>query len=323
MKSIYYIFSFLLFSASVIGQNNDLFLKINPKIDKDPLVLEAGKYVAWNSVPFNITRLQYYVSQIVITHDGGKQTPALDVYLLTTPKTLVYSLGNYDIQNVESIEFYIGVNSKVNHTDPTVYPPGHPLGPQDPSMNWGWAAGYRFAAIEGYSDSGNGLYADKFEFHAIGDVLFTKINVVANGAKDENGNLIINLDANYNELFKNVQLLGGIINHGELSPNDLIMANFKNVFSAASITATQEINPTSFYANYVNPCIYPEIQYHGESEDISFEMLDLFGQKVYNLDHLPKTGIVTVSSHLQNGLYIMSFRNSNTLLYSKKLIIHY
>lgn len=322
MKFIYFKLSLLLFSASVLGQNNELFLKINPKIDKDPLVLEAGKYVAWNSVPFNITRLQYYVSQIVITHDGGQQTPALDVYLLTTPKTLVYSLGNYNVQNVESIEFYIGVNSKVNHSDPTVYPPGHPLGPQDPSMNWGWAAGYRFAAIEGYSDSGNGLYADKFEFHAIGDVLFTKINVVANGAKDSDGNLIINLDANYNELFKNVQLLGGIINHGELSPNDLIMANFKNVFSAASITATQEINHPSFCAYYANPCIFPEIEYHGESDDISFEMLDLFGQKVYSLDHLTKSGKVTVSSHLQNGLYFISFRNASKLLYTQKVLIN-
>ncbi len=321
MKYVYTFLSFLILSFSALGQNNDLFLKINPKVDADPLVIDAGKYKAWNSVPYNITRLQYYISKISITHDGGQQTPLSDLILLTDPKTLVYTLGNFNIQNIESLDFYIGIDSKINHSDPTIYPAGSPLAPQNPSMNWGWAAGYRFLAIEGYSDSGNGLYADKYEFHAIGDALFTKLTVAATGVKDIDGNLIINLDANYNKLFSTVDLTGGMIVHGADSPNTIIMSNFKDVFTQAAVTATHDNKPEDFNVSYSNPAIQPIIKYTAQAEDVKFDLMNLFGEKVYSLDHLAKSGEVIVPISLQNGLYILSFSSPDKLLYTNKIIV--
>ena len=54
-----------------------------------------------------VDRLQYYVSDIVITHDGGLQTDIESVWLLVDPsEQQVYSLGNWDIETVENISFY-------------------------------------------------------------------------------------------------------------------------------------------------------------------------------------------------------------------------
>ncbi|HMG16600.1 MAG TPA: MbnP family protein [Saprospiraceae bacterium] len=321
MKKLYILIFLLFLINSSFGQNNDLFLKISPKVDANPLVLEAGKYTAWNGVPYNICRLQYYISRITITHDGGLQTPLTGLILLTVPKTLVYTLGNYNIQNVESLEFYIGIDSKINHTDPTVYPAGSPLAPQNPSMNWGWAAGYRFLAIEGYADSGNGLFADKYEFHAIGDELFTKLNVTASSKKDVDGNLIIDLDADYNKLFSTVDLKGGMIVHGTDSPNTTIMSNFKDVFTSASATATHENKPENFIVNYANPTKQASIKYITQTDDIRFELINLFGQQVYGLEHLEKSGEVILPKSIQDGLYIMSFSHANKIKYTNKIIL--
>lgn len=321
MKNLFTLLAIAFLSLTAIGQTNNVILKINPKIDNSQLVLTTGKYTAWNTVPYKLTRLQYYVANITITHDGGQKTSATDLYLLTGPTTSLYTIGNYNIQNVEAIEFYIGVDSKVNHGDPTLYPAGNPLGPQNPSMNWGWTAGYRFAAIEGYSDSGNGLYADKFEFHAIGDALFTKINLNATSKKDVNGNLIIELDANYNKLFNTVDLKGGMIVHGSQSPNTIIMSNFKDVFTSAAVTATHETYTENFNVSYANPAPQAQIKYNTQSDDIRFALMNIFGQTVYTIDHLAKSGEVTVPVSLQNGLYIMSFSNNTKLLYTNKIIL--
>lgn len=321
MKAIYTLILMIFISGLAFGQNNNLKLKINPKIDNTQLTLTTGKYNAWNSVPYKITRLQYYIANITITHDGGKKTELTDLYLLTSPKTFLYTLGSQDIQNVESIEFYIGVDPKYNHGDPSLYPSTNPLGPQNPSMNWGWTAGYRFAAIEGYSDSGNGLYADKFEFHTIGDALFTKISLNATSAKDNNNNLVIELNANYNKLFNTIDLTGGMIVHGADSPNTIIMENFKEVFSSASVTATHEYNNGDFAVNYANPTSQAVINYSTQTDNAKFELLNLAGQQVYSVEHLAKTGEITVPNSLNNGMYILRFFDTNGHFYSNKIVL--
>ncbi len=321
MKNLFTFLSIAFLCVTAIGQTNNVILKINPKIDNSQLVLTTGKYTAWNTVPYKLTRLQYYVANITITHDGGQKTSATDLYLLTGPATSLYTIGNYNIQNVESIEFYIGVDSKVNHGDPTLYPAGNPLGPQNPSMNWGWTAGYRFAAIEGYSDSGNGLYADKFEFHAIGDALFTKISLNATSKKDVNGNLVIELNANYNKLFSTVNLKGGMIVHGSQSPNTIIMSNFKDVFTSASVTSTHEYNLDNFSTTYANPTHQAVINYNGQNDNLKFELLNTLGEVVYKTENLAKNGVISLPARLQSGLYILSFSNAENQVYRNKIVI--
>ena len=70
--------------------------------------------------------------------------------LVNASEATEVDLGSHDVTNVEAVHFHIGVDSSVNHSDPASYPMGHPLAPVFPSMHWGWAAGYRFVAIEGF-----------------------------------------------------------------------------------------------------------------------------------------------------------------------------
>ena len=102
---------------------------------------------------YDINRLEYYVSNIIVGHDGGALDTIKNKILLINPSGSfeTYTLDSLNFTTIEFIQFSIGVDPIYNHSNPTGYAPGHPLAPKSPTMHWGWTAGYRFVAIEGKS----------------------------------------------------------------------------------------------------------------------------------------------------------------------------
>tara|TARA_B100000767_G_scaffold274133_1_gene306205 strand:- start:1067 stop:1819 length:753 start_codon:yes stop_codon:yes gene_type:complete len=52
--------------------------------------------------------------------------------------------------NYLGLSFDLGLDSAINHSDPSVWWPLHPLNPSFNNLHWGWTGGYVFAALEGY-----------------------------------------------------------------------------------------------------------------------------------------------------------------------------
>lgn len=48
------------------------------------------------------------------------------------------------------LTFDLGLDSAINHSDPSSWWPSHPLNPTLNNLHWGWTGGYVFAALEGY-----------------------------------------------------------------------------------------------------------------------------------------------------------------------------
>ena len=100
---------------------------------------------------------------------------------------------------------------------------GHPLGPVHPSMHWGWAAGYRFLALEGYS--GTNLDAQS-QVHALEDNnFFHQTHAVVGEAF--NGALSLSLDANYEYMFEGLPVSEGFFVHGSTGIASETMVNMK------------------------------------------------------------------------------------------------
>lgn len=302
------------------AQTKAVFLNINHAIDKQALVLENQSYSAPNGVLYKLKRLQYYISDINIVHDGGQITECNKVFLLVDPKTFVYGLGDYSINSVEKITFKIGIDSLINHGDPSLYPTGHPLAPQNPSMHWGWASGYRFAAIEGNSDNGNGLFNDNFEFHTIGDDLLTSIEIPT-GSVIKDGNIMITLESNYNMLFNNINLYGGIIQHGNLSPNDKLMSNFKEVFKGTNLTSTNNTPFVGIKTQIVNLSKMLNISYTSEITGLDFTLFSESGIVVYQQTVQSPVGTIVSKTNLQPGVYFYNFKKGQKILESGKIVI--
>jgi len=170
-----------------------------------------------------IDRLEYYMSMFTLVHDGGQETPIEGAYVLADGFVdELHPLGEVSgVDNVEALKFSVGIDPDNNHADPAAWPADHPLAPQVPSMHWGWAAGYRFIALEGGAGV-NGVITH--EIHALGDDNHFpgETEVVAS---IENGMLILDVEADVIGFYNLLSVGGGLINHGENGEAVLVCNN--------------------------------------------------------------------------------------------------
>lgn len=237
----------VVFIVVTAARSGEIALVFNPLMNGSPasigrvVPLDNGRYF------FKLTRLQYYVSGITLYHDGDKQTDAKFVYLLVNvadgPR---YVIGSYDVGQIDSVVFYIGVDKATNHLDPTLYPAGHPLALQDPSMHWGWAAGYRFIALEGLTGNSPQQTMAEVQLHSVDDTLYRRIVMKGTQVSTATGSDIV-IDAEYGSLFDGIDASPGIVLHGYGPETITLTENMASrVFSPAVVSTVQttEWTPT-------------------------------------------------------------------------------
>ena len=230
----------------------DVYFNINHLLGSTPFAFNT---TATNNInqDFQVTRLQYYIAEIKLIHDGGTETVIPDFWILVDASSSTNQLlGNFNITNLESIEFGIGVEGAYNHLDPASYPVAHPLGPKSPSMHWGWSAGYRFLAMEGKSGTNMNL---TYEIHALGDTNYDHVSLTTTGV-NTGAEININIDANYEMALKGISVSSGPISHGETGISATALVNFNtDVFAIGTGTPTgihDNLN-ASMFSIYPNP----------------------------------------------------------------------
>jgi len=203
---------------------------------------------------FEYTRVQYYINGITLIHDGGQQLALNDSIIFfvdaaSSGETTEY-LGIHLITALEGIKFHVGVDSSLNHTDPSIWPAGHPLAPKLPAMNWGWASGNRFVAIEG--NAGMNL-STTFQVHALEDWNYFE-NTIMFATPKYASYSFINIDADYTEAIRGLNVAAGIIEHGGANEAVTVLENFRDhVFSEANWpTSLAEVEKESIKV-YPNP----------------------------------------------------------------------
>lgn len=306
---------FLSISFFMANAQNEIMLHLDPRLGSQDFSLDQAVMHPGGTYQMKFTRFEYYLSEIKITHDGGQVTPCTDVVLLVRPaQDSMYSLGQMPgISSVEAITFFVGVPQYLNHLDPATYPPSHPLAPQNPSMHWGWTAGYRFAAIEG--DAGTNL-AQHFEFHALGNANY-KTQTIATIAKQVAPDMkMIHLIADYAQAVNAINLSVGPIVHGSSGAAVTLLDNFRNVVFTAE-TASAVIDPvfSGQFSVVPNPLrdAAPQVNFSLPSgEGYALTVTDLTGKIIVrrslaagenqsvSLEKMPNAGLYFV--HLwQNG----------------------
>ncbi len=270
---------------------------------------------------FNVTRLEYYISRISIKHDGGMVTNVPNHYILVNgSQNVTDALGSYNITTVESVSFHIGVDTPINHADPTLQPSGHPLAPKSPSMHWGWASGYRFVAIEGKSGASLG---QTYEIHALGDQHYFQTTVSATGVM-KSGKLIIALNADYTQALKGINISSGLIAHGDGTDEAKLLGNFRdNVFSAGSPVSVSNINTENAAIRiYPNPSVngVVSIMFDKVHEEAAVTVTDVQGRVVLYESKPAEKQVVQVRLQSQ-GLYFVKVQYADGYHASGKLLI--
>lgn len=273
---------------------------------------------------FDFTRLEYYIAEISLIHDGGQETSIPDYYILVdgASETTV-ELGEFDITNLEAIRFHVGVEEEANHSDPTAYPMDHPLAPRIPSMHWGWAFGYRFVAIEGNSGANLGQL---WEIHALEDENYFQAEVLIERSA-MNGQLTIDIDADYARALEDIDLDSGPIVHGGYDEARLTLENFQNhVFTASDLVSSTSgltlANGLYVFPNPVLPGMTPQFVMESSRPGALFEvkLVNVGGQVVREFPQVERNAVVSISD-LRPGVYFLHVSSNGYPVARQKLIV--
>lgn len=328
-KNLLFTFIWCFFSITIFAQNT-LQLNINHKLGENDFALNQASENNLGNF-FMVSRLEYYISEIVITHDGGMETALEDVYLLVdAPETTTFELGDYPISEVENISFHIGVDPDANHSDPVSYPSEHPLAPTFPSMHWGWAAGYRFVAFEGKSGSQNNQQT--MEFHCLGDSNYwlSEIPVTTSA---HNNVVTINLDADCNKLLEGIDVSAGVINHSETGEVKEVMTNFRDfVFTPTPVDTTvvmgiEDLNNVNEMALYPIPSVdVLNMTFTlDEAQTMNISISNVLGQTIVAVpqrDFVQGKNLISINTQdFVDGLYFINVETKEQLA-SQRFVVN-
>ena len=318
MKHIF----FLLFGliATQSWTQTDVTLNIHHKLGSEPFLLDA---VAENNLgeSFRATRLEYYISQFSIVHDGGTVTEVpLEILDLVNPgeeTTTAIPLGSFDVTTVERIQFYIGVQEPENNADPTLWPEDHPLAPKSPSMHWGWTSGYRFLAYEG--EAGDG-FSQVFQLHGLDNLNYFRTYAEVESEMVD-GVLELNINADYIEALRDIDLSGGVISHGGAGSALKALENFRDFVFGTNTASLENQQEELNWTIYPNPSStgFVNIQFTDIRADYSLQITNPLGQVINRLE---VTNNKTVELELpESGVYMVSVIRDEKIIATEKVVI--
>lgn len=319
MKKIV-LFSLLFLTGIITNAQTEVNLKINHKLGLENFALGA---VSSNNLgyDFKATRLQYYLSQVTIIHDGGMETAVpSEVLALVEPQEEISTtipLGSFDVTTIESVRFYIGVQEPENNADPTLWPEDHPLAPKSPEMQWGWTAGYRFVAYEGTcgADFGNA-----FAIHALGNINYFEVstNIEVEVAGEA---LTMNVMADYSQGLNDLILNETVISHGETGAAVTVLENWRDDVFGLFYSSLPEETSSLDWSVFPNPSAENvTVIFPNETEVSQITLTNVLGEIVQTII-VPANNKV-VFTVLDQGIYFVNAINSKGEIFdSEKLII--
>ena len=174
-----------------------LQLAIVPRYNGTALVFDKPVQANAAAQQFSVTRLDFLLSDFALHRSDG-------TWLQTTNWQACIKLGesrsNAIVNDLEPgsydrIRFHVGLMPALNHSDPALYPPGHPLNPNLNGLHWGWAGGYVFLALEGLWRDERGQWRG-YSFHLANDpqLMTIELPVVLELGADKSLVLTLDLD---------------------------------------------------------------------------------------------------------------------------------
>lgn len=318
MRKLTFCLLALMLLGSMGYSQDKLYLNINHLLGTAPFQLGSQ---ATNNLgdTFTVERLQYYISDIYITHDGFQTTKVPDSWILvdaSQPTNVL--LGNRNFTIFEGIEFAIGVDSAHNHLDPSQYSLGHPLAPQSPSMHWGWSSGYRFVAMEGKSGANQ---AQTYEIHALEDqnYFYQSFGFTHNYSP---GDYTVSLDADYTEALHGIDVSTGPISHGGSGIGVTILENFRDrVFRYTVTTSADPGQEATRFTAMPNPS-NGSVTLHADqriAKDAEFVLMDALGRELQKAAVDP-SGMARMEVAAA-GYYFVGLRHHGRVMDMQRLII--
>jgi hypothetical protein len=307
--------TFLICAAFSSKSQKNIFLNIEPVFGNQAFALNQN-FIGNDGVIIEIEHFNYYLADVKLFHDNGQQTNLLtDIWLLTPTQNSLY-LGYLAVNQIDSINFTIGVPKRYNTQagslaqDISTYPETHPLSFQTPSMYWGWSFGYMHMVIGGKADSNNdGVPNSYFELHNLGNN--NQQSVTLPVVQTNTGNqLDLNFNCHVDRWLNQMPLASVGILHDETGLNQSIMQNVntQDVFTLDAAAEVQE--PATIFITWKQSA--SEITMQGVQNLLiaNYQVFSNTGQKVLDKQiNAPAASVLL--EQLQGGMYLINVELNN------------
>lgn len=313
MKRYTLIFSILI-GLHTWAQKN-VFLNLQPVFGNQTFVLNQT-FIGNDAIAVELEHFNYYLSDVILFHDNGQQTnlPS-DIWLVTPTQHSLY-LGYLNVNQIDSINFTVGVPKRYNTQDGALaqdistYPETHPLSFQSPSMYWGWSFGYMHMIVGGNADSNNDNIPNAyFELHNLGDN--NQQNVRLNTIQTNTANQIdLNYTCHVDRWLNQINLSSIGVVHGQAGPNLTILQNV-NSQEVFTLAADAGILQNNF--NGITWIQTPDFISVNTKDNLQINYYQLYasnGQKILDLQVQESIAQVALNQ-LNSGLYLLKVNISN------------
>lgn len=293
----------------------NVFLNLQPVFGNQTFVLNQT-FIGNDAIAVELEHFNYYLSDVILFHDNGQQTnlPS-DIWLVTPTQHSLY-LGYLNVNQIDSINFTVGVPKRYNTQDGALaqdistYPETHPLSFQSPSMYWGWSFGYMHMIVGGNADSNNDNIPNAyFELHNLGDN--NQQNVRLNTIQTNTANQIdLNYTCHVDRWLNQINLSSIGVVHGQAGPNLTILQNV-NSQEVFTLAADAGILQNNF--NGITWIQTPDFISVNTNDNLQINYYQLYasnGQKILDLQVQESIAQVALNQ-LNSGLYLLKVNISN------------
>ena len=309
MVKIFFISVFTLLTSLTFSQKN-VFITLSPKVASADMLIGTD-LINLNGVTFNLEYFDYYLSGLHIIHDGGQDLDLSDTVFMVEPNNHVLYLGFLNVTNIEQINFAVGVPQNLNTQDGvdaidiSVYPLGHPLSFQDPSMYWGWTTGYAHAIIGGLADANlDGIPDAVFEIHNVANENYLPIQLPVIQTSTSSSQIDVFINCNVDVWLKDIAIETVGILHGSHNENAEMMLNIitEPVFNQSATAAVLNTSNQNGSVSFLSENATLSISWKNILNVNHYALIDVSGKIV-------KTGTISdengnlVFNNLSNGLY--------------------
>lgn len=314
----------LFFLSFTAFSQKHTFIHFFPKFGNLDFQLNTN-YIGLDGVTVEIDHFNYYISDIVVIHDGGITTSITPNVFLIKPDSFSIYLGDLNLNTIEQIQFMVGVPQRFNTqngseaSDISSFPLEHPLSFQSPSMYWGWQAGYMHMIVGGNADGNNDQVPESyFELHNLGNNNQRMVNENVIATATSMNQLDIYMECHLEFWLKDIAMANVGVSHGSTGMNIEIMENvdLHPVF-VQPVTANDsplDIKETKAWS-------YNSILFWKEAPLGITNICDITGKVMMSIDRTSEEGHALIN--LPSGLYLVSFidEDGNVVFKSNKTFI--
>ena len=156
MKNLLFVVGLLMCSPLFAQKTGSLTLQFHNKVGTEEVVLKDKQYTNALGESFNITFLQYYVSNLRLLRKDGSEyvVPQDESYFLIRqqhPESQKITLNNVPKGDYVGLSFVIGVDSLRSASEVSKRKGCLDVGGDGKDMYWAWNSGYIFVKMEGTS----------------------------------------------------------------------------------------------------------------------------------------------------------------------------